>query len=471
MADRRFGDVDIRGPARLPGLGWRGNVLRFFADPFAGLTALARRPERLVALADRHPAFLCAFGPEHNHRLLTDRTAFDPFITPLRAPPGSAFEVLVDNPFTTTGERWRCHRRAMVPPFHKKRVARYRDVIVDLIDAMLAEWRIGDVIDLPHALQGLTLSAMMSVVFGLDVRHSRQETEAFRALLTELLDAIGHLGAMFFPVDLPATPYRRMRRLAERFVAEVGALAERRRGAAGEDVLSDLVEAHHAAGTDDPRALVGEMFSLLTAGHETTYAALSWALLLLAAHPAVLGDLHDELCGALRGAAPTVEQLGALPLLDRVVREALRLLPTAPYGARITREETTLGGHSLPRGAVVIYSAHVTHHLPEVFERPRVFDPERWHRAEPSPYAYLPFGAGPRTCLGAEFALMEMKLTLACLLQRFWPALVPGRRVDCRLRITLRPHPGLWVTLCQPGSRLPAPRLRGTIHDAVALGG
>jgi cytochrome P450 len=462
MLDRRFADVTVRGEPRVPVLGWRANVARFFADPFAGLVRLSRRPERLVAIADRHPAFVCGFGPEINHRLLTDRGSFAAFVTPLRATT-EAFALLLDNPFTTVGEAHREHRRVMVPPFHRRRVERYRDALVGLIEAAIGPWRVGDVIEVTDAMQRLTLSAMLAVVFGLDVDGSRRRTEEFRVLLGELLTAIGNPSVIFFPADVPGAPFRRMLRLGERFVAEVSALVEERRRSPREDVLSELL-------AGDSRSPVGQLFSLLTAGHETTYAALSWVLLLLGSHPRVLADLQDELRGALKGDAPGLDQLAGLPLLDRVVKESLRVLPTAPYGARLALEDVELEGHRLPKGAVIIYSHYVTHHLPEVFPAPRRFDPGRWATIDPSPYEYLPFGAGPRVCVGAAFATLELKLTLACLLQRFSPELVPGSRVDCQLRITLRPQPGLRMVLRPVGEGRAVP-MQGTVHEAVALPG
>lgn len=462
MLDRRFADVDVRGEPRVPILGWRANFARFMADPFDGLLRLSRRPERLVAIADRHPAFLCAFGPELNHRLLTDRTNFGAFITPLRVPPGPV-ALLFDNPFMAVGEAHREHRRVMIPPFHPRRIERHRDVLVRQIEAAIGPWRVGDTIDVNEAMQRLTLSAMMAVVFGLDVADSRRRTDDFCALLGELMTLLGEPSVLFFPVDVAGAPFRRMLRVGARVVAEISALIEERRRSPREDVLSELI-------ADGSSAPVGQVFSLLTAGHETTYASLSWTLLLLASHPGVLADLQDELRGALHGDAPRLDQLAGLSLLDRVVKESLRVLPTAPYGARLALEDVELDGHRLPKGAAIIYSPYVTHHLPEVFPEHRRFDPSRWRTIAPTPYEYLPFGAGPRACIGASFSLLEIKLTLACLLQRFSPELVPGARVDCRLRITLRPDPALRVVL-RPVGRGRAVPVRGTVHAAVALPG
>jgi cytochrome P450 len=462
-------DIDVRGPARMRGLGWRGNLLRFFADPFAGLQQLSTYPDRLVALADRHPAVLCAWGPELTQRLLMEREHFESFVTPLAARPGSPLEVLSQNPFTATGEAHKEHRRVMVPPFHRKRVSQYRDVIVERVEAMLRPWKVGQRIDAPDELQRFTLGVILAVIFGLDVEEGGREVQAFRGQLGELLHALGRRSVMFAPVDLPGTPYHRMLQLAQHFIDDARELIAARRSAPGADVLSELIAGQAETQALSDEALLGQIFVLLTAGHETTYAALSWTLMLLAAHPSVLGPLQEELAGVLRGEAPTVEQLGALPLLDRVVKESLRILPTAPYGGRLARTDVELGGHAIPEGSVLLVAHFLTHRMSEVYADPLRFDPERWTRIQPTPYEYLPFGTGPRVCVGAALANMEMKLALACLLQRFSPELVPGTQVDCVLRVTLRPS-ALPIVLRPVGSRLARASLRGTVLAAVDFG-
>ncbi|MDD9943546.1 MAG: cytochrome P450 [Myxococcales bacterium] len=462
---RRFENVPLRGPRRLPIVGWRGNLLRFFAKPYEGLLELARYGQ-LVVIADCHPGFICAFGPEHNRQLLTERTVFDPFVTLLSAPPDSPLMRLSENPFLRSGDEHRAHRRMLVPPFHRQRIARYRNAIVEHIDRDLTGWRPGARVEATTMMQRYTLGVMMRVVFGVDERRSAAEVESFRLLLGGLLEALGSLGAMVFPVDLPGTPYRRLQSLAQRFVEAVTDLIEARRACPKVDVLSDLIasRAEHDLPAD---AVLGQLFSLLTAGHETTYAALSWTLMLLAAHPDVLGQLYDELHAELGGDPPTLDQLRHLPFLQNVIRESLRILPTAPYGARSARHPTTLGDVHLPQGSVVVFSALITQHMPELFTAPWRFDPRRWETIDPGPYAYLPFGAGPRTCIGADFAFLEMQLTLATLLQRAWPSLCPWTQIDARLRVTLRPHPGLPLVLVRAGSRLPRTTLRGSVTRVV----
>jgi len=470
LGGARLGDLDVPGPARVPVLGWRGNVLKFFADPFVGLDTLYRTHGRLVGLAAGHPAFVCAFGPEYNHPLLTDRVHFDQFVTPLPVPAGSALATLLRNPFTATGEEHARHRRVMVPPFHRKRIARYRDGIAARIDDALGPWRPGDRLDLADALRDLSLQIILRSIFDFGDAHSRETAARFRALVDAMLARMTSSAAVFFPVPVPGAPYHQLLRLAERFDHEARALIAAHRRAPRADVLSDLVDGHAAEGSADPDAdLVGELFSLFTAGHLTVYASLAWTCLLLAAHPAVLGDLRDELRATLRGDTPQLEHLGGLVLLDRVIKESLRLLPTAPYASRIVKQPVEMSGRLFPVGSVVIYSSYVTHHLPELYRAPERFDPARWETLRPSPYAYLPFGTGPRTCVGADFALLEMKLVLATMLQRFWPEVTPGARVDARLGMVLLPDGALPVTLRPAGSRVPAARVRGNVHRAVTL--
>lgn len=139
----------------------------------------------------------------------------------------------------------------------------------------------------------------------------------------------------------------------------------------------------------------------------------------------------------LRGSAPTVEQLGRMPLLERVIKESMRLLPTAAIGSRVSTGPFELGPYHFPRRTFVNFSQYLTHRLPELYPEPQRFKPERWETIDPSPYEYLPFGAGPRMCIGATFAMTELRIVLAMLLQRFRLAVVPGAQIDWGMTITL----------------------------------
>jgi cytochrome P450 len=180
--------------------------------------------------------------------------------------------------------------------------------------------------------------------------------------------------------------------------------------------------------------------------------------------------LCAELAGVLRGAAPTVEQQEQLPVLDRVIKESMRVLPASAYSQRVTAAAVGLGPLRLPRGSVVIFSPFMSHHLPDLFPDPERFLPGRWPRLAPPPYAYLPFAAGPRLCLGASLALMTLKTTLPVLLQRHHLAVVPGARITGKVISTmLTPTSGMPMRILPPTAPFTSNPVEGNIHDLVTL--
>jgi cytochrome P450 len=195
-------------------------------------------------------------------------------------------------------------------------------------------------------------------------------------------------------------------------------------------------------------------------------------LFLLAQHPPVATELADELSADLHGEAPTLHQLERLPVLDRVVKESMRILPASFYVQRVSALPVELGPFRLHRGAVVIFSQYMTHHMPELFPEPERFLPDRWRTITPSPYAYLPFGAGPRLCLGGPLALLTVKLTLAVLLQRCRFSVVPGARIDGKVTSTmLAPASGMPMRVALLPAAFAAAPVVGNIHEMVTLGG
>ncbi len=186
--------------------------------------------------------------------------------------------------------------------------------------------------------------------------------------------------------------------------------------------------------------LIGHINILLTAGHETTANALSWTVFLLSQHPQVMRQVYDELNFVCQGNPPTVEQIGHLQVLDRVIKESMRVLPPVTIGSRVTVAKTTVDNYELPVGTEVVFSHYHTHHDPLIFEQPARFMPDRWLTIDPTPYQYLPFSAGTKMCIGAPFALMEIKITLAMMLQRFRFALQERHRVDRFVWVPLRPE-------------------------------
>ena len=260
------------------------------------------------------------------------------------------------------------------------------------------------------------------------------------------------------------TPYRAFLRTCDRLDAEIRALIRDKRGKpeGARDVLSLLLRARDEEGSVlSEDELIGEANNLFLAGHETTAVTLLWTLFLLEQHPRAAEDLRDELLGALRGGAPSVDQLSALPLLDAVVKESMRLLPAAPVlFMRRAEEPCELGRAPIPKGARIYLSPLVTHRDPDIFPDPARFRPERWRGLSPSPYEYLPFGAGPRMCV----AMVAPR-------RRFEVA--PGARISRKFRgITLGPKHGMPMILAPAtsGRRGAARRVRGDIYELIEVG-
>jgi cytochrome P450 len=184
----------------------------------------------------------------------------------------------------------------------------------------------------------------------------------------------------------------------------------------------------------------------------------------------VASDLLDELA-RLGGDAPRMDQFPELPLLDGVIKEGLRLFPPAPMNHRIAARDCELGGFEIARGSELLSSVYHTHRLPEFFADPNRFLPERWAALDPAPYLYSPFGGGPRTCIGASFAMMEMKVVLAMMLQRFRLELVPGARIDRTVNVTLASAHGMPMRVHAQDQRFDASarRVRGSVRQMVLL--
>jgi cytochrome P450 len=198
------------------------------------------------------------------------------------------------------------------------------------------------------------------------------------------------------------------------------------------------------------RQLRDEVMTLFLAGHETTANALTWTWYLLSTHPEIERRLEMELAAGLGGRTPTLADLSQLTYIGMVIQEAMRLYPPAWIIGRNALEADQIGGYDIPAGSTVVLSPYVTHRHPDFWVNPEGFDPERFtpERSRGRPYfAYFPFGGGPRLCLGNNFALLEARLALATVAQRYRLELVPGHPVEPEPLVTLRPRHGLLMTL------------------------
>jgi cytochrome P450 len=452
----------------MPLIGWRGNLVRFGGDPLGYAQGLYRAYGELVAFVAGRPGWIFAFGPQYNHYLLANPDLFysSPF---MQAPPGSALGRLTCGLLSMNGTPHRQRRALVLPAFHRQRVESYHGDMVAVIETLLDGWRAGQRLDIAREMQKLTLRIASKTLFGLP---AGPEADRLGLMIKRWLNLLDSLGPSLIPIDLPGLPLRRLLRLSDRLDADIQAMIERRRAGPGDarDVLAMLLRARDEDGAAMSDAeLIGQATVLFIAGHETSSNALTWTLFLLSQHPHVLRDLRDELHGLLRGAPPAPAQLERLPLLDRVIKESMRLLPPASISLRVSTAPFELGPYELPRGTTVFFSQYVTHHMPELYPQPERFFPERWATIDPPVYTYIPFGGGPRMCIGTSFALLEIKIALATIVQRYSLALQPGARIDRRLRITLAPRQGMPMLVLPPGSTPPLNRPRGNIREMVEL--
>jgi cytochrome P450 len=450
----------IRGPRAVPLLGTMGSVLRFFGDPVGTLLAL-RRYGKLATLADGDPAMIAVLHSDFNRQVLSDSRLFFNFAqAPLPVPKDSSPERLLDALTSMNGDRHKQHRRLLMPAFQKSALDGYRAEMIALTERAVAQVRVGETIDLNAFTVDLTLRIALKCLFGVEPAAGE---ENLGVMATEFLAGLISPAAALFPYMVPGTPYRRFMKLSERLEARLRAIIAEQRARPGErgDMLSILIEAHDEDGTRlSDRELVGHAAVMYVAGHETTAYTLSWTLFLLSQHPQMAAEVAAE----SREGAQTQR-------LDLVLKESQRLLPATPF--MFIRQATggfRLGDHELPAETGLILSPLVTHRQPEIYDEPLRFLPERWTRITPSPYEYLPFGAGPRLCIGMSFASQALRIILPMLLGRFAFELCDGARVARKVQgITMGPRYGLPMRVLPAGSTVKTGRVRGDIHELVQL--
>jgi cytochrome P450 len=321
-------------------------------------------------------------------------------------------------------------RKLMLPAFHGERMQRLAGLMAELAEREVATWPRDEPIALHSRLQGLTLEIVLRAVFGL---RRGAELDALREVLTEILAFTeSPLSLLPPPRGLLARigPMRRFERLSARADELIFQLIDERRraddSASGEDVLATLLGARHEDGSPmSPAELRDELMTALVAGHETTASQLTWAFERLAREPAVLGRLRDELDrdGDEGDGDEGDGDDGGEEYLTAVINEILRHRPVLPNAEpRLVKRPIEIGGIRYPVGVVLLAHAYLLHHDPAIYPEPYAFRPERFLDREGGrsvgTYTWIPFGGGRRRCLGASFALLEMKIVLRAVLER-----------------------------------------------------
>ncbi len=430
-------------PALPPGPGGPKTLLigRFLAQPVTFLDSCQRRygdyftlrlPNRTSVITSDPEAVKAVFTGDPDH-LLAGRS--NAILQPLL---GDRSVLLLD------GREHLRQRRLLLPPFHGERMQAYAETMRDVAEREVASWPRGRSFAVQPSMQAITLEVILRTVFGLS---GEERVERVGAPLRRLLDATASQARLFAlqvtssKDPRPRSPWGRFKALvaeADRVVyEELHARRAQPDGGDHEDVLSLLLAARDEEGlplTD--LELRDELMTLLLAGHETTATALSWTLERLVRHPAALECLRAE------------REAGETAFLDATIKESLRLRPVIPAVGRYLTAPLELGGRTLPADVYLNLSIYLLHRCPDLYPDPDAFRPERFLERPAGTYEWIPFGGGMRRCLGASFALFEMRIVLQAILDRV--ALQPergrGERTG-RRAITLVPGQGARITV------------------------
>jgi cytochrome P450 len=411
---------------------------RFLTQPTAFMESCQRRygdyftlrlsPERTMVISSDPDAVKTVFTADPAHLLAGKNNEI---LAPLL---GTRSVLLLDR-----GEHLR-QRRLLLPPFHGERMKAYAETMREVAERHIAAWPCGSSFPTQPSMQAITLEVILRTVFGLS---DEERIERVGAPLRRLLDATASQLRLFAlqvtssKDPRPGSPWGRFNALvaaADRVVYEE---IEARRAQAQDGDHDDILSLLLAARDEEGEALTDlelrdELMTLLLAGHETTATALSWTLERLVRHPEALARLEAEVRGGEGD-----------DYLDAVIKETLRLRPVVPAVGRYLTAPLEIGGHTLPAGVHVNLSIFLLHRRPDLYPDPLAFRPERFLERPAGTYEWIPFGGGTRRCLGASFALFEMKVVLRAILERarLAPVTSPGERVT-RRAITFTPGRG-----------------------------
>lgn len=359
--------------------------------------------------------------------------------------------------FNADGELHRQQRRRMSPMLHARTLDRHGRLMAAIAHRHQADWRDGDRLDASRAGRHLALEIGSRALFGVDLASEADTIESAVSRLLGTMNRVDHplhwLGWL-----LPTPENLRilrgalhMRRIAARTVTRASAACVSR-----DTLLGMLLDARDR-GEVGTQLVRDEVSLLLIAGHEMTAQALAWTLYLLGRHPDIQARIQDEvdrLCGDAR---PELAVVAAAPTLGNAIKESLRLYPPSPIFDRYTSSELDIGEHRIPAGRTVFVSPYITQRDERYFPDPDRFDPDRWATGDPTARsAYFPFGVGARRCLGEAFALAEIAVVLAVILQRWTLHFDDVAPVEAEALVTLRPRREIRLRLVRRDARVRA---------------
>jgi enediyne biosynthesis protein E7 len=392
--------------------------------------------------------------PDHAKRVLADNAAnYHKGIGLIHAR-----RVIGDGLLTSEGELWKKQRKTIQPVFLAKRVAQQFGAIAEEAENLVARLRVhqgGEPVDMREEMTGLTLGVLGRTLLNADLGAFESIGHSFEAVQDQAMFEMMSLGTV--PIWSPLPKQIRFRRARKELQEITDALvADRRKNptADQDDVISRLIESTREE-TDPEVArtrMRDELVTLLLAGHETTASTLSWAFYLIDKHPEVWERLHAEAVEVFSGGPLVYEDLHRLKYTSMVLDEVMRLYPPVWILPRLAQEEDEIGGYYVRAGADVLICPYLLHRHPGFWSDPDRFDPERFDSANVSGrhrYAYIPFGAGPRFCVGNNLGMMEATLVLATVARDLRLKKTPGYKVVGEPMLTLRIRGGLPMSVSE----------------------
>lgn len=384
-----------------------------------------------------HIQYVLATNPRNFKKAMTLRSNF--------------FQRLVGNGLLTSeGEEWKRQRRLSSPAFHRERIANYATTMVEYTKRLMSNWRNAELRDIHSDVTRLTLEIVVRCLFNADVSGDAGEVGT---TLKKLVKPFSSQATLKWILNnrLPTPYHLQFHRLAKRIDRVVyRIIAERHASGRDEgDLLSMLLAAHDEDGSAmKDEQLRDEVMTLFLAGHETTALTLAWTWYLLGNNPDAEEKFHAEVDEVLGRRDATFADLPRLKYTEQVVKESMRLYPPAYGLGREAIEDCEIGGYQVPAGTQVFMFQWATHRDARFFDDPLKFRPERWteeFEVRLPKYAYFPFGGGPRACIGASFAMMEIILVMATIGQQFRLQLVDDRPLTILPAMSLRPKEGVKV--------------------------
>lgn len=423
-----------------------GVLPRYARDPFAFLEAVRDSYGDLAAFDLGPMRTYLATSPESVERVLV--TEEGSYSKP-EFQADALGELLGEGLLTSEGERWRERRSVAGPAFAPDRIAGLAPIMADRAAATVDRWTDGERRDVEWEMTRLTLEIIVEATFGVELE------PATARIVGNYLEPVGRRfepdpRRALVPDWLPTPADRRFERSVSRLEEVVdGLVAKRRRrgiDADDADLLALLLRARAEDRIDD-RGIRDELMTMLLAGHDTTALVLTYLFASLSDHPEVERRIHAEVDDVVGDGRPDATVLREIAELQRAIRESMRLYPPVYATFRRADRDGELAGYPIPEGSLVLLSQWATHRDPRWFDDPETFDPDRWREPSHPTYAYFPFGAGPRSCIGKGFATLEASIVAATVAREFRLRRVDDGPIPLRGSLTAHPEDGMEMRL------------------------